>query len=116
MRLYLDESLPEDLRFLIEGHEVRTARFMGWKGWPDGDVLPLAQAEFDAIITCDQSIPYQQNLIGLDLRVIVLHGRTNRIEDLLPLLPETGKAADDPSHGQVVPHIPTVRRRSHGFC
>lgn len=104
MRLYLDESLPEDLRFLIEGHDVRTARFMRWKGWPDGDVLPLAQSEFDAVLTCDQSIPYQQNLSRLDLRIIVLHGRTNRIQDLLPLLPEAGEAADDPSRGQVV-HI-----------
>ena len=104
MRLLLDESLPENLRFFIEGHDAETARYRGWKGWLDGDVLPLAQAEFDVVITCDQSIPHQQNLTRLDLRIIVLHGHSNRIEHLLPLLPKAMEAADDPRRGQVV-HI-----------
>ena len=104
MRLYLDESVPEELRFYIQGHEVRTARFMGWKGWPDGEFLPIAQSEFDVIFTCDQSIPDQQNLSGLNLRIVVLHGRSNRIEDLLPLLPESLRALDESERGQVV-HI-----------
>ena len=106
MRLYLDESLPEGLRDIIEddyeGHDVRTARFMRWKGWPDGSYLPLANGEFDAVLTCDQSIPNQQNLSRMSLRIIVLHGRSNRIQDLLPLLPEAMEAVDDLSRGQVV--------------
>ena len=101
MRLLLDESLPENLRLFIEVHEVETTRFRGWKGWLDGDMLPIAQAEFDFILTCDQSIPSQQNLNRLDLRIIVLHGRTHRIEDLLPLLPEAMSAVDDPTGQQV---------------
>ena len=72
----------------------------------DGDFLPLADGEFDALLTCDQSIPNQQNLSQgkpkVNLRIIVLHGRSNRIEDLLPLLPEAMEAADDHSRGQVV--------------
>lgn len=102
MRLLLDESLTEDLRLIIEGHEVRTVRFMGWKGWPDGSYLPLADGEFDAVLTCDQSIPDQQNLSRMSLRIIVLHGRSNRIADLRPLLPEAMAAVDDPSRGQIV--------------
>ena len=38
----------------------------------------------------------------MGLRIIVLHGRSNRIEDLLPLLPEAMEAVDDLSRGQVV--------------
>lgn len=106
MRLYLDESITEDLRYIIEGHyeshDVRTARFMGWKGWPDGSYLPLADGEFDAVLTCDQSIPNQQNLSRMSLRIIVLHGHSNRIQDILPLLPEAMEAVDDLSRGQVV--------------
>ena len=102
MRLLLDESVPENLRFLIEGHDVRTVRFMRWRGWPDGDFLPLAEGEFDAVLTCDQSIPNQQNLAELNLRIVVLHGRSNRIESLLTLLPEAMAAVDGPSMGQVV--------------
>ena len=104
MRLLLDESLPENLRFFIEAHDVETARFRGWKGWLDGDMLLIPQAEFDVILTCDQSIPSQQNLDRLDLRIIVLHGRTNRIEGLLPLLPEAMSAVDDTT-GQQVTHV-----------
>ena len=104
MRLYLDESVPEELRFFIQGHEVRTARFMGWKGWLDGEFLPIAQYEFDAMMTCDRSIPNQQNLARLDLRIIVLRGRTNGMEHLLPLLPEALRALDELGRGQVV-HI-----------
>jgi hypothetical protein len=102
MRLLLDESIPENLRFFIRGHDIRTMRFMGWRGLPDGDFLPMAQGEFDAVITCDQSIPNQQNLNELDLRIIVLHGRSNGTESLLPLLPEAMQALDEPSRGQVV--------------
>ena len=104
MKLLLDEDVPEELRFFIPGHDVRTVRFMGWKSWPDGSYLPLTDSEFDAMLTCDQSIPDQQNLSRLSLRVIVLHGRSNRIEDLLPLLPETLQVLEEPERGQVV-HI-----------
>ena len=104
MRLYLDESVPENLRFFIQGHEVRTARFMGWKGLMDGEFLPIAQHEFDAIATCDRSIPDQQNLARLNIRIIVLRGQTNGLEHLLPLLPEAMRALDEPDRGQVV-HI-----------
>lgn len=102
MRLLLDESLPENLRLYMEGHDVNTVRYMRWKGWLDGDFLPLADGEFDAVLTCDQSIPNQQNLSRMNLRIIVLHGRSNRIEDLLPLLPEALEAVDAQSRGQVV--------------
>ena len=102
MRLYLDESVPENLRFYIQGHEVRTARFMGWKGWLDGEFLPIAQREFDAMLTCDRGIPNQQNLTRLDLRIIVLRGQSNGMEHILPLLPEALRALDEPDTSQVV--------------
>ena len=107
MRLLLDESLPENLRYFIDTHEVETARFRGWKGRPDRDLLPLAQTEFDVIMTCDQSIPNQQSLAHLDLRIFVFHGRTNRIEDLLPLLPQALAALDDPTGQKVVNFYPS---------
>ncbi len=106
MRLYLDESVPEELRFFIQDHAVRTARLMGWKGWLDGDFLPLAQSEFDAMLTCDRSITNQQNLPRFDIRIIILRGQSNAIEHLLPLLPEALQALDEPERGQVVQIYP----------
>ena len=75
---------------------------MGWKGRLDGEFLPLAQHEFHAILTCDNSIPDQQNLARLDIRIIILRGQTNGIEHLLPLLPEAMAAVNDLTRGQVV--------------
>ena len=77
---------------------------MGWKGWLDGEFLPIAQHEFDAMMTCDRSILNQQNLARLELRIIVLRGRSNGMEHLLPLLPEALRVLDEPDRGQVV-HI-----------
>ena len=102
MRLYLDESVPQDLRYHITGHVVATASHMRWLGRPDGEVLPLANERFDAVMTCDQSVPEQQNLTRVDIRIIILHGRTNTLADLMPLLPEALKALEDPSTGQVM--------------
>ena len=59
MRLLLDESVPDDLRFLFVVDEAITSHYMRWAGKLDGEVLELAKGQFDAIITCDQSIPYQ---------------------------------------------------------
>jgi hypothetical protein len=60
---------------------------MGWAGTLDGDLLPLLAAEFDVFITVDRNLPYQQNLAVLDLAVLVLVARSNRLADLQLLLP-----------------------------
>jgi hypothetical protein len=53
-----------------------------WAGTLDGDLLPLVAAEFDVFITVDRNLPYQQNLAVLDLAVLVLVARSNRLADL----------------------------------
>jgi hypothetical protein len=45
---------------------------MGWSELDNGKLLSAAEIEFDAIITTDQSIRYQQNLAGRRLAVVVL--------------------------------------------
>ena len=108
MRLLLDESVPDNLRFLFLVDEAITSHYMLWAGKPDSDVLALAKDRFDAIITCDQSIPYQQNITGEGVAVIVLHGRTNTMEDLAPLIPKVLDALQTISRGQVL-HIYPLR-------
>ena len=55
---------------------------MGWGGVKDGELLRLAEGEFDVLITVDRNLPFQQNLTVLDLAVLVLQGRSNRLADL----------------------------------
>ena len=61
---------------------------MGWAGTLDGDLLLLVESEFDVFITVDRNLPYQQNLTVLDLAVLVLVARSNRLADLQPLVPK----------------------------
>lgn len=65
MRLLLDESLPRPLADLLVGHDVRTVTQMGWTSLSNGALLRQAAAEFDALLTADQNIEFQQNLTTL---------------------------------------------------
>ena len=88
MRILLDESLPHDLAVLIAGHEVSTVSDEGWASIKNGQLLALAATKFEAFITADRNLEFQQNLAKLPIAVVVLVARKNRVEDLKPLLPE----------------------------
>jgi hypothetical protein len=73
LRILLDENLPTALSHLIVGHHVTAAFEMGWAGISNGDLIAAAEVEgFEVLITADQNIRYQQNLIGRRLILIVL--------------------------------------------
>jgi hypothetical protein len=72
---------------LLPGHDVRTVRQMNWLGLSNGRLLDAA-ADFDLFITVDKNLVQQQQLSGRRLAVIVLRVRSNKIEDISPLLPK----------------------------
>ena len=81
MRLLLDECVPRKLKDALPGHEVSTAREMGWSGLQNGELLALMrQHGFEGFITVDQNVEFQQNVKASGIAVIVLAARTNRIE------------------------------------
>ena len=88
MRLLLDESLPNPLTDLLVGHDVQTVAQMGWTRLGNGALLRQAAAAFDALLTADQNIEFQQNLKTLPVAVIVLVAASNRLESLEPLVPD----------------------------
>ena len=88
MRLLLDESVPAKLSRALPSHTVRTAVEMGWSGVKNGKLLALASAEFDAFITVDKNLSFQQNLKTLPVAVVVLDAVSNELPYLLPLVPE----------------------------
>lgn len=87
MRILLDECLPRRLKDDLPEHDVRTVPDAGWKGRKNGELLALAAGDFDVFLTVDAGIEYQQNLGSVALGVIALRARSNRIEDLRPLMP-----------------------------
>jgi hypothetical protein len=89
VRLLLDESVPRPVIDLLPGHEARTVQSEGLGGLENGELLrSAAQAGFDALVTVDAGFEYQQNLSRLPLSVLLLRSRSNRLEDLAPLIPE----------------------------
>lgn len=86
MRILLDESLPRELKAELPGHDVRTVQETGWSGLSNGELLPRAAGSFDVFVTADQNLQYQQNLSALPVAVVVLVARSNRMQDLRPLL------------------------------
>ena len=72
MRLLLDESVPVRLRRSLPSHSVKTVIEMGWGGVKNGSLSALAAKEFDAFLTVDKNLPYQQNVANLPVAVIVL--------------------------------------------
>ena len=88
MRILLDESLPRRLSRELAGHSVRTVSEVGWSSVENGELLRRAAGQFDVFVTADQNLQFQQNLGALPLTVITLVARTNKLEDLRPLVPE----------------------------
>ena len=87
MRLLLDESIPSRLRRSLTEHSVRTVVEAGWSGLKNGKLLALAAAEFDAFVTVDKNLPFQQNLATLPIALVVLDSVSNELSALLPPVP-----------------------------
>ena len=89
MRILLDENLPHDPRHFLSGHEVFTVAYMGWSGFENGELLRAAgQKGFDAVLTKDSGISYEQPISALPIAVVLIHAKTNKLDDIRPLVPE----------------------------
>ncbi len=71
----------------------------GWSGKKNGELLELAENEFNAFLTTGRGIPHQQNLSELDLAIILLRAKSNDYEDLSPLMDEVNDALSSISRG-----------------
>src|SRR6266403_3427298 len=88
MRILIDECMDERFRNALPGHDCQTARYAGLAGLKNGELLTAAEAAgFEVFLTVDQGIEYQQNLIARNLTIILLRAKSNRLKDLLPLVP-----------------------------
>ena len=102
MRVLLDECVTRYLKRDLPGHEVFTVEEAGFKGLKNGRLLQAAAGQYDALITVDQNLRYQQNLETLPLPVIVLSARRSTYPMLKPLMPQVLEALETLETGQVV--------------
>jgi predicted nuclease of predicted toxin-antitoxin system len=87
VKLLLDECVDRRLARDLAGHEVKTAQQMGWAATKNGELLRLAEREFDVFITVDRNLSFQQHLPQFNIAVLVLHAASNRLADLQLLVP-----------------------------
>src|ERR1700733_2176270 len=88
MRILLDENLPRKLAAYLIGHQCRTVVEGGWSGKKNGELLAEADPLFDVLLTLDKNLPYQQNLTTKRVAVLIVRARSNRIQDLPPIIPD----------------------------
>ena len=103
MRVLLDECVPKKLRRRLPGHDVRTVPKMNWSGLENGDLLRAMRADgFEVLLTVDQNLRHQQNIASAGIAMLVLIAPSNRVADLVPLLPSTLAALTSIKPGEVV--------------
>jgi len=81
MNILLDECVPWPLHKLLGGHTCASAPQRNWGGIKNGELLQLAEVEYDLFITADQNIRYQQNLVGR--RIAILELSTNNLRRII---------------------------------
>ena len=101
MKVLLDECVDWRLGLDIVGHDVKTARLMGWAAIKNGELLALAEQQFDVFVTVDRNLSFQQNLAALSIALVVLHAGTNRLADLRPLVPKVLAAIESAIPGAI---------------
>jgi predicted nuclease of predicted toxin-antitoxin system len=87
MRVLLDEQLPLDLSLELHGHAVDTVASRGWAGIKNGELLDRMRGQYDVLVTMDRGIEFQQQIGVLPFGIVVVRARSNRMEDLRPLVP-----------------------------
>lgn len=85
-----------------DNHQVLTVTERGWSGVENGELLRLAQNEFDVFLTVDQNLRYQQNLGSFDIAIVLIVSKNNRLRTLLPLMPKVRNALDVIQAGEFV--------------
>lgn len=86
MKLLLDENLPKRLKNDFPAHEIFTIRDKMWNGKKNGELIKLMlEDDFDALLTFDKNIQYQQNFKKYPICIVVLSAKNNSYLELTQL-------------------------------
>jgi predicted nuclease of predicted toxin-antitoxin system len=101
MKVLIDECAPKAMKVALaaSGFDCTTVQDAGWSGKENGELLALADASFDVVVTIDR---YQQNLTGRRIALLIVGARTNRVVDLEPHFAACAEALRTIQPGTVV--------------
>jgi hypothetical protein len=101
VRVLLDENIPHDLVVALGAHTVSTVQGMGWSGVENGELLRRATGSTDAFVTMDRRLQHQQKIAALPYGVVLIRANSNRVQDLLPLIPAVLSAIERITPGRI---------------
>jgi hypothetical protein len=101
VKILLDECIDRRLAPKIVGYEVKTVPQMKWAGVKNGELMRLAEIEFDVFITVDRNLSFQQNLPKFNIAVLVLQAKSNSLADLIPFANQIIKLLPNLEKGKV---------------
>ena len=103
MRILLDNNVNQRLASLLFGHEVVHVRMVGMDKLRNGDLVASAEAAgFEALVTCDKNMAYQQNIAGRRIRIVVLNSRRITLPHIAPLAPKALEALEESVAGTFI--------------
>lgn len=87
-------SAPKAIKVALaaSGFDCTTLQEAGWSGKENGELLALADASFEVVVTIDRNLRYQQNLTARGIALLIVRARTNRVVDLEPHLAARAEA------------------------
>ena len=103
MRLLLDECVPRPLLRDLADVDAHHVVDLGWSSKRNGELLNLMLGQkFDALLTVDQNLPFQQNLRASGVGVVVIVAATNRVQELRPLMSQVRDVLNGLRPGELV--------------
>jgi hypothetical protein len=103
MKVFVDECVTSRLLPHLAGRDLTHISSTPWRGKQNGELLLLVERSYDVFLTTDSHLPEQQNLTRFHLAFVCLRGRSNKVEDLLPLVPDLLAALDQIESGGYAP-------------
>ncbi len=103
MKILLDENLPKKLKLKFsDEHEIFTVQEKEWNGKKNGELLGLMTLEdFDAFVTIDKNLQYQQNISRFPIKLFILNASNNKIETLIPFIENLKLLLSEKSEKQI---------------
>jgi predicted nuclease of predicted toxin-antitoxin system len=104
MKILIDECVPAGLASVLRerGYECDTVREAGYGSKKNGELLSLAEGNWDVFLTIDRNIKHQQNMSGRKIGILILRVKSNRLPDVLPYLSSCIEALKALPPGQIL--------------
>ena len=83
MKILLDECVPFKLKSKLASHRVYSVKMMAWAGIKNGELITLADSQFDIFITIDKNLSYQQNLNRIRMAIVLISVSNNKLNTIL---------------------------------